>query len=231
MKYLSKNILYLRKLKGWSQKQSAQKAGVGISTFRKCEKGQSLPLLVSLEKFGTLFQRSLDEILYIDLEKEDAKLPSNLSGKKIRILPILVDSDNKSEHVSLVPIKAAAGYASGFADAEFIADLNKFSLPFSELSQDRTYRVFQIEGDSMLPIKSGSYIICEYLQDWQEINNSHSYVVLTRDEGIVFKRLQKTKDNLIELHSDNEDYNTYKMPYTNISEIWKARGYVCFDID
>lgn len=231
MKYLSKNIFYLRNLKGWSQKLSAQKAGLSISTFRKCEKAQSSPLLASIEKFCKLFGRSIDEILYVDLSLADTQLPVNLAGEKIRILPIVVDSTHENEHVSLVPIKAAAGYASGFADAEFIADLSKFSLPFSELSEDRTYRVFQIEGDSMLPIKSGSYIICEYLQNWQDISNNNAYVVLSMDEGIVFKRIRKTDSNLLELHSDNKDYKTYQMPYSNISEIWKARGFVSFDID
>lgn len=231
MQYLSQNISYLRSLKNWSQRQAAEQVSISVSTYRKWEKGQSQPKISSLEKLTSLFKRTLDELLYIDLETADQQAPDHLKGEKIRILPIVVEEQSDDEHVSLVPVKAAAGYTAGYADAEFIAELPRFSLPFSELSNHRTYRVFQIEGDSMLPIKHGSYIICEYIQNWEQLDWGEPHIVLTRDEGVVFKRLHQASDNLLKLESDNPLFDPYTMPWRNVMEIWQARGYVCFEFE
>jgi len=231
MQYLSHNIFYLRGLKNWTIRQAAEQVPISISTYRKWEKGQSQPKISSLAKLAGLFKRTLDELLYMNLEKCDQEAPDHLKGEKIRILPIVVDEQSDDEHVSLVPVKAAAGYTAGYADAEFIAELPRFSLPFAELSNNRTYRVFQIEGDSMLPIKHGSYIICEYVQNWEQLDWDEPHIVLTRDEGVVFKRLHEAADNLLELRSDNIEFEPYTMPWRNVMEIWKARGYVCFEFE
>ena len=152
-----------------------------------------------------------------------------IDGKEIRVLPIMVDPNNK-EQVSLVPAKAAAGYTKGYADTEFIADLPHFQMPFSELSDEKTYRIFQIEGDSMNPIQNGSYIICEYLQNWKEIKDYEPHVLVSLDEGIVFKRLELDLENSrIHLHSDNPEFVSYDMPVAEVSEIWRSLGFVSFN--
>jgi len=231
MSFLSQNIIYLRALNKWSPRQAAEQIQISPSTYRKWEKDLSQPKVSSLEKLSSVYKRTLDELLFIDLKKADVQAPEHLRGEKIRILPIVVDQQSDDEHVSLVPVKAAAGYTAGYADAEFIAELPRFALPFSELSHHRTYRVFQIEGDSMLPIKHGAYIICEYVQNWEQLDWTEPHVVLTRDEGVVFKRLHQAKGNCIELHSDNKAFDTYTMPWSHVMEIWRARGYVCFEFD
>ncbi|WP_430811241.1 MULTISPECIES: XRE family transcriptional regulator [unclassified Carboxylicivirga] len=231
MHQISSNIIYLRQLKNWSQRQAASQLKITLSTYRKWEKGQSQPKLSSLEKIIEVYKRTIDELLYIDLQKADKETPEHLKGEKIRILPIVVDEQSDAEHVSLVPVKAAAGYTAGYADAEFIADLPRFSLPFAELSQHQTYRVFQIEGDSMLPIKHGAYIICEYTQNWEQLKWGEPHIVITREEGVVFKRLHKTEEGLLELKSDNPLFDPYSLPCQSVMEVWRARGYVCFDFE
>ncbi len=62
------------------------------------------------------------------------------------------------------------------------------SLPIPELSSEETRRVFQIQGDSMLPFLPGSYVISSYVQDWTSIKTGELYVFLTQDQGVVFKR-------------------------------------------
>ncbi|MCT4586477.1 MAG: LexA family transcriptional regulator [Carboxylicivirga sp.] len=231
MQYLSDNLNYLRGLKNWTPKQVAERCQISVSSYRKYEKGQSLPRLQNLAKLSHTFKRSIDELLYLQLKEADQQTPDNLKGEKIRILPIVVDESEENEHVSLVPIKAAAGYTAGYADAEFIADLPRFSLPFAELSQHRTYRVFQIEGDSMLPIKNGSYIICEYVQNWEHLDTKQPHIVVTKDDGVVFKRIHINKQNMLELASDNKEFETYTLPLSQVMEIWLARAYVSFEFD
>src|SRR5690606_6638463 len=109
---------------------------------------------------------------------------TDLSGASLRVLATTVDANNM-ENVELVPLKARAGYTSGYADPDFIRVLPAFQLPF--LSPNRKYRTFPIIGDSMPPVADGSWVTGEYLQNWNFILNGHPYIVITKDDGIVFK--------------------------------------------
>lgn len=82
----------------------------------------------------------------------------------------------------------------------------------------------------MLPVASGSYIMCEYLADWTDILDGACHVVVTRDEGIVYKRLYSdlSEKGSLRLCSDNPDYAAYTLAANDIQEIWKARGFVSF---
>jgi hypothetical protein len=94
----------------------------------------------------------------------------------------------------------------------------------------RTYRAFQIEGDSMEPIPSGAYIICEYLQDWHDIKDGTTYVLVTRDEGVVYKRVFPHSSGELWLKSDNPQYEAYSVHMSRLLEAWKAVGYICTKI-
>ena len=105
----------------------------------------------------------------------------------MRILATTIDRSNK-ENIELVSEKAKAGYATGYADPEFIRELPVFALPF--LSGQKKYRTFQIMGDSMLPIPGGAWVTGEFVQDWYQIPDGAGSIVVTLDEGIVFKIIQ-----------------------------------------
>ena len=53
------------------------------------------------------------------------------------------------------------------------------------------YRAFEIVGDSMLPTPSGSVIVGEKVDDLEEVKSNQTYVVVSRNEGIVYKRVMK----------------------------------------
>jgi hypothetical protein len=124
------------------------------------------------------------------------------------------------ENIELVPEKAKAGYALGYADPGFISDLPRYQLPF--LSQSKKYRTFQISGDSMLPIQEGSWVTGEFVQDWYNIQSGKPYIILTLDDGIVFKIV----DNLLQdegklrLYSLNYFYKPYDLSVQDIKEVW-----------
>jgi phage repressor protein C with HTH and peptisase S24 domain len=141
----------------------------------------------------------------------------------------VVDSTSNSERVPLVPVKAAAGYLSGFQDPEFIEQLATFEMPFKELARERTYRMFQIEGDSMLPVPSGSYIISNFVEGLNQVKDGETYIVVSESEGIVFKRVYKEGTSL-KLVSDNPVFEPYAIPMSDVREIWKATGFVSFGL-
>ena len=91
--------------------------------------------------------------------------------------------------------------------------------------------MFQISGDSMLPIPSESYIIASYVANWTEIKDGDCCIIVTRDEGIVYKRIWSELDKgFLLLKSDNHLYEPYKISAKDIVEIWSARGYLSFDL-
>jgi transcriptional regulator with XRE-family HTH domain len=231
--FLDLNIKYLRKKKGLTQDQLADKIGVNRAMIGSYEEGRAVPKLSAIRTLAHYFSESIDSLINIDLSAikspngDDPKVDK--SGKGLRVLTTLVDRDNK-EFITLVPVKASAGYLKGYSDPDFIETLPKFNLPFPELNKERTYRAFQVHGNSMEPLPSGSYIICEYIQNWDEIKEGKTYVLITHDDGVVFKRLYHSDKNMLLLKSDNPEYGPYTLPVNTISEVWKALGYISFSL-
>jgi len=230
MHYLAQNLKYLRLKKGLSPSELAHESGIDASSLSAYEENRSTPELKILLKFSEFFSRSLDDLVNMDMQSQDKEIRQDTKGKKLRILPIAVDDQNE-ELITLVQDKASAGYPNGYHQSEFIGELPKFRMPFSELAENKSYRVFQIEGDSMLPVPSGSYLISEYVQDWELIRNGSCHILVTSDEGIVYKRIEKNlKNNEFILHSDNSDYSSYEIDLNEVLEVWKALGFVSFDL-
>lgn len=226
---LSLNIKYLRKSKGLTQDQLADKIGVNRAMIGSYEEGRAIPKLSALTAIAHYFNISVDNLINKDLSKDDFPDDAEIKGSKLRVLSTIVDRENQ-EFITLVPVKASAGYLNGYADPDYIEKLPRFSLPLPELSKERTYRAFQIKGDSMEPISSGTYIICEYVQNWEDIKNGKSYVLLTRDEGVVYKRVYVKENYELLLKSDNPTYQPYSIMLNTVMEIWRAVGYICLTL-
>ena len=163
MSFLNANIKYLRKEHGMTQGDLASRLGLKRSLIGAYEEHRAEPKLATMQKLSYLFQISLEDLINTELGTNEPGSPVDTEGRTLRVLPIVVDSENK-EHITLVNESARAGYTGSYADPEFIESLPSFSLPVKELYTEQTYRLFQINGDSMLPITSGSYVICGYVQ-------------------------------------------------------------------
>jgi phage repressor protein C with HTH and peptisase S24 domain len=136
------------------------------------------------------------------------------------------DSLNSAAIVSFVPVKAAAGYLAGYADPEFIDELNTFTLPMLAPGE---YRAFEIVGDSMLPTPSGSVIVGERVASLKDVKSSNTYIVISNTDGVVYKRIITNDDRSVDaigekltLLSDNPLYEPYQVNTKDIVEVWKA---------
>jgi SOS-response transcriptional repressor LexA len=91
-----------------------------------------------------------------------------------------------------------------------------------------TYRAFEITGDSMLPLQSGTIVVGEYLNNWNDVKPGDTYVVISKNDGIVYKRIgNRIKENkTIKLISDNPVYEPYTIASDELLEIWKAKAYI-----
>ena len=227
MIHLQENIRFLRKQKGLTQGQLADKLGIKRSLIGAYEEGRAVPKLLVIQQISLLFELSIDQLLTIDLENEKGGKPTS----NFKVLATVVDADNE-ERICIVPVKASAGYLNGLADPEYVAELSHFAMPVSELSGGKSYRVFQIKGDSMLPVPPGSYIFCDYIEAINGIRDGKPYIIITADEGIVYKRVfnHVEQDGTLLLKSDNEDYEPYSIHINNVLEIWQAIGFLTFDL-
>lgn len=227
---LADNLRYLRSIKGLTQATLAEAFDVNRTTVGAWEDGRAEPRVAMLLQLAAYFSVSLDELIYADLPAGGS---SAAHQHGIRVLPIAVDANDANERISVVPVKAAAGYLSGFGDVDFIASLPTFRMPVNELPQDLTLRMFQIEGDSMLPIRSGSYILASYVEDLASAGNRHPYIAVTRNDGIVFKRVENDLEasGKYRLISDNPEYKPYTLRGEDVLELWRARAFVSFNFD
>ena len=237
MKMISSNIKFLRSVNRLTQNQLAEKLSIKRSLLGAIEEGRTEPRASTLKKLSSIFKISIDNLVKDELVKEEPKkLEINQrideTGKHIRFHQVvLAERDLDRELVSLVPISARAGYADGIIDPTYIRDLPKFNLPMNELNRFGTYRVFQIAGDSMIPIiNPNEYLITEYIDNWRSIKNSATYIVITKEDGIVYKRVIRN-ENTLTLISENKRYETYNIEVGEVVEIWKPVGIITFQIN
>ena len=215
MSYAGKNLRYLRKLRGWTQEEFANKLKIKRSLIGAYEEERAEPRLDVLENLCSIFKLSLDELLLKDLT--ETKNAGSYIDKR-RQLKMTAET----QVIQFVPVKAAAGYLAGYADPEFIDELNTFTLP---MLGSGNFRAFEIVGDSMLPTPSGSVIVGEKVEDIDDVKMNNTYIVVSRGEGIVYKRIMKNnrlKDKLT-LVSDNPQFSPYNVSTTDIIEMWKAQ--------
>jgi len=209
----NQNLKYLRKLRGWTQEEFANKLRIKRSLLGAYEEERAEPRIDVLEVVCDMFKLTLDEILRKDLS--DNK--SNYLAKR-RAMKLAAGRPD----IPFVPVKAAAGYLAGYADPEFVDELNTFTLP---MLSGGHYRAFEIIGDSMLPTPSGSVIVGEKIEKIDELKNDSACIVVSRHEGIVYKRVQKhgrSKDKLT-LVSDNPIYHPYTVKAEDVLEMWQAQ--------
>jgi transcriptional regulator with XRE-family HTH domain len=235
--YFNSNIRFLRKRRNRTQDVVSNALGIKRPTYNGYENAIAQPNIDTLIAFSKYFNVSVDTLLKINLENLSEFQLSELergndvfiTGSKLRVLATSVDNQN-DENIELVPEKAKAGYATGFADPDYIKELPMFQLPF--LSRQKKYRTFQLSGDSMLPIPNGAWVTGEFVQDWNNIINGHAYIILTLDEGVVFKIVENLlkEENKLTLYSLNPVYNAYDVHIAQIKEVWQFVHYISSEL-
>lgn len=235
--YFATNIKFLRKRRNRTQDDVAHALKMKRPTISGYENGVAEPGISTLTAISKYFGIAVDTLIKVDLSKlSESQLYElergqdvYLTGGKLRVLATTVNQEN-DENIELVPEKAKAGYSSGFADPEFISELPVFQLPF--LSKNKKYRTFQLTGDSMLPIPDRSWVTGEYLQDWNMIRSGKAYIILTIDEGIVFKIVENRlmEENKLVLYSLNTLYEPFDVHGNEIREVWKFVNFISSEI-
>ena len=217
------NLRLLRKQHGISQAELADILGIARTTLGDYERGKTEPGFGMLRKIAKYFKISLDSLILNKLEYQKSTHPEQ---RQLKILSICVDRTD-AELIQLVQSKAWAGYIEGFEDPEYVSTLPQIHLP---MMPQGSLRAFEIEGDSMYPMESGSIVVCSYVHNIEDIKDGRCYVVVSAGDGIVYKRLKNRPErNSLLLISDNDYYDPYELPYSDLEELWEYRAHIAFD--
>jgi transcriptional regulator with XRE-family HTH domain len=213
MSIANKNLKYLRKLRGWTQEEFAQKLRIKRSLLGAYEEERADPRIDILEVVADMFKLTLDDLLRKDVSDTKTNYLAKRRAQKMA---------NGRTDIPFVPVKAAAGYLNGYADPEFVDELNTFTLP---MLSGGDYRAFEIVGDSMMPTPSGSVIVGERVQNLEDVKANQTYIVVSKTDGIVYKRMMKNnrQKNKFTLVSDNPTYQPYMVNAEDIVEVWQAQ--------
>jgi len=218
MVLVDKNIKALRNLRNLSQEALAKELGIHRARLASYEEGRAEPSCELLIKIADHFHVAIDAIIRGDLSKTKPEDLMKVGENRI-LFPIMVDKEG-NDMVELVPVKARAGYLNGYADPEYIEGLQRMNFPFLPVGK---HRAFPIKGDSMPPLADGSFVIGKYMESLKELRDGQTYILVTKDEGIVYKRIYNNlkEDQTLSLHSDNKAYSPYKVKAEDVLEIWE----------
>src|SRR5690606_12018960 len=213
MSVASKNLKYLRKLRGLTQEEFANKLMIKRSLLGAYEEERAEPRIEVLEVVADMFKLTLDELLRKNLGDNKGNYLAKRRAQKLA---------GGRPDIPFVPVKAAAGYMADYADPEFVDELNTFTLP---MLSGGNYRAFEIIGDSMMPTPSGSVIVGEKIENLGDLKSNQTYIVVSRSEGIVYKRVLKNNRSKSKLTmvSDNPSYQPYSMNAEDVLEVWEAQ--------
>jgi transcriptional regulator with XRE-family HTH domain len=216
MSLFSDNIRALRIKDKISQEKLAESLKITRGRYVKYEDGTSEAPYDILKKIAHHYHISIDLLLSVDVRKIDMQDLLKLENNRL-ILPIQVDREGEN-FIEVVTQKVRAGYLNGYSDPEYIESLQQISLPFLGSGK---HRGFPVEGDSMPPHEDGSIIVGRYIEKLGEVMDGKTYILITKSEGMVYKRLNKNKKNALVLESDNHFYPNYEVKASDILEIWE----------
>lgn len=215
---LGRNIRHLREAISKTIEQTADDLKISTSGLYSYESGRTEPDVQMLIRLSQYFHITVDALLKCELDRTPVSKLLKLDNNRL-LFPVMVDPEG-NDQIELVPLKAQAGYLNGYADPEFISELPRMQLPFMPVGK---HRAFPIRGDSMPPLREGSYVVGKFIERLDQIRDGRTYILLTRTDGVVYKRVINLlkKEKCLELHSDNREYSPYRVKAEDILEVWE----------
>ncbi len=227
MSFFAKNIKFLRKRKKLSQNAVAKTLNLTRSSLSGYENATAQAPYDILIKLSEFYNVSLDVILKKDISKISEKKLTNMEGNGNfnDNGPSTSRNDTRLD-IELVSMETITLYSKNYNNPEFIKKLPIIKLPF--LPENKKHRVFVTTDNSMIPATKGSYIIGEYLNDWNKIEDGKYYIIVTNTKGVLFKQVFKntSNDKGIQLCSNDPAFEPIDIDVSEIIEIWKFESYI-----
>ncbi|QTV06025.1 LexA family transcriptional regulator [Faecalibacter bovis] len=220
------------------------------------------PKFSVLEKIAKKFEISFEWLLLGEGEMHKPKMQDSLHNENVRKsvsfleetkntnnltllepiqeyvckMPQVVTVDKQgNDNVVLVPVKAQAGYLTGFGDPTYIKKLPTYNLPNIK---NGTFRMFQVNGHSMHPtLHDKSYVVGEWVENWvKDIKDNRLYIVVAESdnaEGVLIKRVLnrlKKYGNLYLKPDNRKEYYNITLQPDEIKEVWEVKLYLGWEL-
>jgi transcriptional regulator with XRE-family HTH domain len=219
LKYLAKNLLFLRSKKGLSQAEMSHQLGFSRTAWNNYENQRSTPVLDDFVRIAKYFGVGASDLLDSDLSKEGNlildskstknKLTRNLKGNLKGNLSAEIPASQVNEpevkyevgrmpHVITVDTQGNENviYVPVRARAGY---LNGYSDPefMSSLPTYRlpglnngTFRMFEVDGLSMYQtLHDRDIIIGSFVDQWRDVRDDRVHIIMTKNDGVVVKRV------------------------------------------
>lgn len=128
-----------------------------------------------------------------------------------------------NENIVAVSAKAAAGYPENLSDQEWYDALPAFHLPLPRF-RSGSFRLFQVEGDSMVPaLEPDEWVIAQAVSNIEDVDRDAVCVVVTAT-SVLIKRMQPQRDGGLRLLSENATYPPIDIDPDDVQEVWAFAG-------
>lgn len=205
MSVVSENIRYLRKLKGYTQQQFAERIGIKRSLLGAYEEARANPNEIYLDSMAEVLGVPVEHLLHKDLREMGRRLGA---GTILRLNPERVNTDqNNSSSESAIPStdkkQKDTAQTDLFSENEVnpASQVNKpqelksaaspeddtFLDWFSSvISERKDLRLFSSIDD--VPV-AGLKMVGERLSDLESIRNNELYLLETSDGKLLYRRV------------------------------------------
>lgn len=208
---------------GFEQANVAEKLGISPQAFNSKLNASDLKFSF-IKKVAQAINKSFYELI-------EEPFPSTAENPYLRAPQVITVDSQQNDNVALVPVKAQAGYLTGYNDPEFIQSLPTYRLPNI---QNGIFRMFQVKGFSMYPtLQNNSYVVGQFVEDiFNDIKDNRVYVVVTKENGVIIKRVLNRLEKYGNLYckSDNRrEYPNLPIIPEDINEVWECKMQISFE--
>lgn len=131
--------------------------------------------------------------------------------------PIVIERSHDFVSIPIVDIGAAAGI-SGYDNSSYLEVVDRIDMPYNMVNRNADYYCIRVRGESMAPtLLDSGYLVVRLLDrgQWQDIRDSHIYVISTVEGSAYVKRIKNRlkERGMLVCMSDNPD----KMSYPNFN--------------
>ncbi|MFT4062876.1 MAG: LexA family transcriptional regulator [Edaphocola sp.] len=252
--FLPQNLRFLRKKKGVTQADIHDSIGFVKNTWSNWENAKSQPSIENIIIISQYFDISIEKLISEDLN--NVENPNKSRNQKNVVINVVHDVVNHPKKEAVyVPAEDAGGM--GFV-AETVPVMHPLSNVFDfegaasagsalSLLREDKYRVAPtlympwlgpgthvrtpVSGDSMhSTIKDGDRAVSTLLHSPNDIRAGYIYLVVDKEDGLVYKRLYPEGGGMLDLVSDNEVYKPYKRHLDDILAIFRVREITSTDL-
>ena len=127
-----------------------------------------------------------------------------------------------NQNIQLVKRYQFNEYLIKNSDFNFLKTLIQFNIPTLPIGD---FRAFEAGEDFSF---EGALLIGSLVKNWQEILDGKNYVLVTKSNGIIYRRVYnqvKIKGTLL-LSSDNNRFPSAEISFTDVIETWEIKAFV-----